>query len=92
MLGLLGLVVAANAEGVSWVDAFSVLLLILCGILLLTFGLLQLYAWLNRNRAHRLTETYSGAFIAIVPTDPALVSGANAFARQSTGARTRLCS
>jgi protein-S-isoprenylcysteine O-methyltransferase Ste14 len=57
VLGLLGLVVAAHAEGVSWLDAFSVLLLIPCGILLLTFGLLQLYTWLSRNRAHRLNET-----------------------------------
>ena len=37
-----------------------------------------------------LAESYPGAFTATIPTDPILVAGANAFALQSTGARTKL--
>jgi uncharacterized BrkB/YihY/UPF0761 family membrane protein len=66
------------------------LLLIVGGILLLVFLLFELYAWLDRKRTARLAESYPGAFIATTPTDPILVAGANTFALQSTGSRTKL--
>lgn len=90
VLGLLGRAVAAHASGISWIDIASVLSLMVGGILLLVFLLFELYAWLDRKRTARLAESYPGAFIATVPTDPILVAGANAFALQSTGARTKL--
>jgi hypothetical protein len=90
VLGLAGRAFAARASGISWIDIGSVLLLIVGGILLLIFLLFELYAWLDRMRTARLAESYPGAFIATVPTDPVLVAGADAFALQSTGSRTKL--
>jgi hypothetical protein len=90
VLGLIGRAFAAHARGISWIDIVSVLLLMVGGILLLVFLLFELYAWLDRKRTARLAESYPDAFIATTPTDPILVAGANAFALQSTGARTKL--
>ncbi|QNE36224.1 hypothetical protein [Leifsonia shinshuensis] len=90
VLGLIGRAFAAHASGIGWIDIGSVLLLMVGGILLLVFLLFELYAWLDRKRTARLAESYPGAFIATVPTDPVLVAGADAFALQITGARTKL--
>lgn len=90
LLGLVGRVLVAHDEGLDWLDILSMLALIVVGVLLLAFGLFRLYAVLDRRRTRRLGDTYPGAFIATVPTDPVLVSGADAFARESTGARTKL--
>lgn len=66
------------------------LVVIVGGILLLVVLLFELYASLDRKRTALLVESYPGAFIATVPTDPVLVATADAFALQSTGVRTKL--
>jgi hypothetical protein len=90
VLGLIGRAFAAHAGGIGWIDIGAVLVLIFGGVLLLVFLLFELYAWLDRKRTARLVAFYPGAFIATVPTDPILVAGADEFALQSTGRRTKL--
>jgi len=90
VLGFVGRAFAAHAEGLSWFEVISGVSLIVGGVLLLVVLLFELYAWLIRVRTRTLAREYPGAFLATVPTDPALVESANAFAVASTGERTRL--
>ena len=76
-LGLVGRVLAAHAEGMSWIEVLSALALIVGGVLLLMVLLFELYALLIRRRTRTLAQSHPGAFIATAPPrdDPTITPG-----------------
>jgi len=88
VLSLFGRLVAAHNQGNSWIDVLSVFGLMVVGILLFVLLLFVLFDWRNRVRVQTLSAMNPTAFVAIVATDPTLVSQVDEFAVKLTGRRS----